>query len=227
MDAALRRDDGVLDPSVLLRRPELGDALDGFLLRTPVGLTSGTSPSATRDDIVDRALEAVAADSADRDAWLAIVAFASLSLDADHTARLAALTDSVDHIAAAAIDDAEPHPFVWRGALAPLAWGGVDISGRVAAIARRCARQMVGPVQSDSPAELAMSELVETSLLASRTPDGGMDHGSAAMLLWTVAIAWPAVSPQLRLFISRLLDGTTPTRGAPLWIVANDLNRLQ
>lgn len=72
-----------------------------------------------------------------------------------------------------------------------------------------------------------MSELVETSLLASRTPDGGMDHGSTAMLLWTVATAWPVVSPQLRLFISRLLDGTAPTRGALLWNVANDLNRLR
>ena len=227
LDAALRREGGVVDPSVLLRRPELGDALDGFLTRTPVGLPASVDPSAARDDIVDRALEAVAADPADRDAWLAIVAFASRGLNAERTERLAALIDSVDHFAAAALGDAEPQPFVWRGALAPLAWGGVDIGGRIAAIARRCARQMAGPVLSGGPAELAMSELVETSLLASRTPDGGMDHGSTAMLLWTVATAWPAVSPQLRLFISRLLDGTAPTRAAPLWNVANDLNRLR
>ena len=183
LDAALRREGGVVDPSVLLRRPELGDALDGFLTRTPAGLPAGVDPSAARDEILDRALEAVTADPADHDAWLAIVAFASRGLEAERTERLAALIDSVDHFAAAALGDAEPQPFVWRGALAPLAWGGVDISGRIAAIARRCARQMAGPVLSGSPAELAMSELVETSLLASRTPDGCMDHGSTAMLL--------------------------------------------
>jgi hypothetical protein len=227
LEAALLRDGGVLDPSVLLRRPELGDALDGFLSRTPVGLTSGISPSAARDDIVDRALEALAAEPADRDAWLAIVACASRGLDADRTARLAAVIDSVDHFAAAAIDNAEPQPFIWRGALAPLAWGGVDVSDRIAAIARRCARVMPGPVPGQGPAELAFSELVETSLLASRTPDGGVDDERMARLVWTVATAWPAAAPQLRLFISRLLDGTAPTRGAPLWKLANDLNRLR
>lgn len=226
INAALRDGDRNVDQSVLLRRPELGDALGGFLTRMPLGLPAGTDIASARDDIVGRAFAAIAADPEDQAAWLAIVTFARRGLSTDQVAQLKSLINTVDHFAIARIDDHNPQPFVWRGTLAPLAWSGVDIADRIASLARRCARLMPGPVQSGSTAELAMSELVETALFAARTADGGMDHDRASGLLWVVATAWPAAAARLRLFVSRLLDGTAPTRGGALWNLGNDLNRL-
>lgn len=226
--AFFARDDAgkVVDPGLLLRNREQGDALGGFLLAVPKGLFDPGGPTAFRNEIIDLAIAKLSEDATDREAWLGLVAFATRGLDPDRAQTLAALIDAVDVFAAAHLEGQEPQSFIWRGIMGPLSWNGQPVVRRLASLASRCSRTFAGVVRSDTPAELAFNELIESCLNAARISYLALDHNMACRHLWTIATEWPACAPLMRRFVMRLLDGAVPTGNEAFWRLGNDLNRL-
>jgi hypothetical protein len=226
--AFFARDDAgkVVDPSLLLRNRDQGDALGGFLLAVPEGLFDPGGPAAFRNEIIDRAIARLGDDATDREAWLGLVAFATRGLDPGQARSLAALADAVDVFAAAHLDGQDPQSFIWRGIMGPLSWSGQPVVRRLASLASRCCRTFTGAIRSDTPAELAFNELVESSLNAARISYLALDHDMACRHLWTVATEWPACAPLMRRFVMRLIDGAVPVGNEAFWRLGNDLNRL-
>lgn len=208
---------------LIIRRPDGPDALGGFMKRAPHGLLNGELVEQARDKLVDHCLDQVdrGGDTSD---WRLLCGIASRGLNDNQRARLSAAVRGSDLFALA-------HPFeegshaLWRGAIAPLAWLGDDVSDLVAALSRRCAA-MFGSNLADSPGEVALGEIVETAFNASRAGTGSIDEDRLARLFKCIAANWPQAAPQLRILGHRILDATSPTRFSAFWSLVGDLDRL-
>ncbi len=225
--AILKDDAGqVIDVRLLLRQGRQDDALGGFLVAMPRGILDDAGLLVRRDELVDLAMARLERDGSDREAWLGLAGLSKRGLDPDRTLRLIALVDSIDLFQAADLQGADPQAFIWRGVLGPIAWGGHRIDDRLAALSARCARTFAGSVRTDTRAELAFNELVETALNAARTSYIALDHGQACRHLWIIATNWPASAPLMRRLVGRVLDGAAPTGDESFWRLGNDLNRI-
>jgi hypothetical protein len=217
---------GVVEPDLLLRRADMPDALGGFMRRSPVGVLGGQDPRSMRDLIIDDALERVRAAPDDIEGWVGLVAVSNRGLSANHLACFETCVDAADLFALASFGAHDVGRTVWRGVLGTLAWGGRDISERLAALARRCSRHFPGQIRPDGAAETALRELVEAVVRAARPSTGVIDENLACGLLWRIALAWPASTAYLRSMATVLTDEMPPHREDHLWRLAINLNRL-
>jgi hypothetical protein len=221
-----REPDGFADLNLLLRHPEYGDALDGFMTTAPVGLFVDRDAVGARSAIICRAFDALRLDARDRGAWLALIGCGMRGVSPEEASTLIGLLAQIDLFDLAGFGTAAQQPHVWRGTLGPLAWHGEDCVARLEYLALRSSVEFGDTIASDSPAENALDELVETALSIARTLDGGLDEARACDCIRVVCSSWPAAVPRIRTFILRLLDGTEAERASPFWQLGNDLNAM-
>lgn len=213
---------GVTGPEAKLlgRDPAGPDLLSSFLRARPRGILAGdAAPAVIRQRLVAGALAALVADPNDAGAWAQFGGFAAVSgvasddLDrleevlGDDGVRLARLAAGGDYA-------------IWRAVLGPIAARDPDrAAARAAMLASACrwledASPGIEAFRLDRA--IASSELVEVAaLIAARSP--GAEAGRFASLVERFAIAWPAISGDLRAMADGITTRTPSGRADALW----------
>jgi len=225
-EAQVYRSSGIVVPEVrlLLRRDTWPNAMGSFLADSPGGLDEASMDRPKiRNGLVRGALDAIAADPSNADAWMQLGAFSGGGLEEEEAARLSAML-AADPTRPPRLVAAGLEPSLWRTLLQPLAWRDRHEATRIAVqIAAACRRldqyRPVGALPLIS-AEAAAEEFVEiASIIAACT--GGERDTAFADLLDAYAQAWPALTPVLHRTLGNLTARTPSGRAGELWRAQN------
>lgn len=227
-EAQLRHVAGIVAPEIwlLLRRADWPNAMESFLALSPIGL-DGTvfDRAATRDNLINGALDVLDGDPDDQDAWHQLGAFSSGGVDEGQFSRILALVKAdparLVRLVAGGMDRQ-----IWRAVIGPIAWRepamARQLALRLAAVCRHLDEYR--PLRSDLPisSEGVMEELVELAALVAQA--SGIDREATfADLLVGYSAEWPVLARALHAVAGNIAARTPSGRAEEFWKAQNQL----
>lgn len=203
--------------SLLARSPDQVDAMGSFLRAKPPGILDGNlDPAATRDALIDSALDALEKGKDAEGALLRLGVFAPLGLSETQRARLVKQLGQL-RLGRLGADRIDLEPRTWRALLtALLPKGESDAREGFGDLARLFAQRFRRATNRDAKAEEAVEQLTE--LAASIAAQSSSNRTERLTdLLFLMAMAWPAAAGRLRQICENLLALTPAREGEALW----------
>jgi hypothetical protein len=195
------------------RRRNGPDAMNSFLRDAPVGVLDGNlDPEATRDALVDAAIDGVQARRGDAESsWTQLAAFAMMGMNEVQRERMRVLLQSSD-IFSLAFGMSEFQPVRWRALLGGLVETDREMATQhIFDLAAQCDHRSDHPL-GPNEAGAALEQLVELAAMIA-ADDASDPTRRLSDLLFGIALAWPASVRRLRTVVDNLL-ATTPAREA-------------
>jgi hypothetical protein len=199
--------------SLMRRRRNGPDAMNSFLRDAPVGVLDGNlDPEATRDALVDAAIDGVQARRGDAESsWTQLAAFAMMGMNEVQRERMRVLLQSSD-IFSLAFGMSEFQPVRWRALLGGLVETDREMATQhIFDLAAQCDHRSDHPL-GPNEAGAALEQLVELAAMIA-ADDASDPTRRLSDLLFGIALAWPASVRRLRTVVDNLL-ATTPAREA-------------